>query len=112
MLLDQRQVGGRFFPAMERDLMLDLLSLLERAATGPFYCADVDEHVLAAIAGLDETEALLGIEPFDRSYSHAGLLECVRACIILAGIEPSRLPTAVRAGLIPYPPMRSPTIEN
>jgi hypothetical protein len=34
----------------------------------------VDEHVLASIAGLDESVTLLGIEPFDSSRSHAGLL--------------------------------------
>ena len=28
-----------------------------------------------SITGLNESEALLGIEPFDSSYSHAGLLE-------------------------------------
>jgi hypothetical protein len=51
------------------------LSLLERAETGPFYGADVDEHVLASITGLNESEALLGIEPFDSSYSHVDLLD-------------------------------------
>jgi hypothetical protein len=66
-LLDQRQVGGRFFPAVARDLILDLLSLLERAEASPLYSADVDEHVLASIAWLDESETLLGIESFNSS---------------------------------------------
>jgi hypothetical protein len=35
----------------------------------------VDEHVLASIAGLDESETLLGIEPFNSSRSHTGLLD-------------------------------------
>ena len=47
----------------------------ERAEASSLYSADVDEHVLASIAGLDESVTLLGIEPFDSSRSHAGLLD-------------------------------------
>ena len=74
-LLDQRQVRSRFFAALARDLIVDLLSLLERAEASPLQRAHVHEHVLATIAGLDKSETLLGIEPFDSSSSHFGLLD-------------------------------------
>jgi hypothetical protein len=73
-LLDQREVGSRIFAAVPRDFILDLLSFFKRAEASPLYSADVDEHVVASIAGLDESVTFLGIEPFDSSGRHDGLL--------------------------------------
>jgi hypothetical protein len=40
------------------------LSLVEAGHLSAFDCADVDEHVLAAVIRLDESKALLTIEHF------------------------------------------------
>ena len=74
-LLDQGEVGSRIFASVPRDFILDLLSFSKRAEASPLYSADVDEHVVASIAGLDESVTFLGIEPFDSSGSHFGLLD-------------------------------------
>jgi hypothetical protein len=73
-LLDQGEVDSRIFAAVPRDFILDLLSFFKRAEASLLYSADVDEHVVASIAGLDESVTFLGIEPFDSPGSHDGLL--------------------------------------
>ena len=40
---------------------------LEALEPGALHRADVDEHVLAATVGLDKSEALLSVEPLNRS---------------------------------------------
>src|SRR5256885_7867067 len=59
------QVFGAGFPLLGVHLFLigDLLSLLEVGKTGALDRADVDEHVVAAVVRLNETEAFGGVEP-------------------------------------------------
>src|SRR5579863_6451524 len=52
------------------NLVSDFLPFVEVPKPGALDGADVDEHVLAAIIGLDEAEALRCVEPFDGSSSH------------------------------------------
>src|ERR1700761_9386864 len=47
------------------ELEVDLLAFRETGKTGPLDRADVHEHILAAVVGLDETKALLAVEPLD-----------------------------------------------
>src|SRR5262249_31804862 len=42
---------------------------------GTFDSRDMDEHVSAAVLGLNESVALRRVEPFDSAGSHHGLLE-------------------------------------
>jgi hypothetical protein len=37
----------------------------------------MDEHVSAAVLGLNESITLRRVEPFDGACSHRGLLECI-----------------------------------
>jgi hypothetical protein len=56
--------GGRFARAgIRQDVEANLLALLQVAHSGALDRADMDEHVLAAVVGLDEAEALLRIKP-------------------------------------------------
>ena len=48
----------------------DLLTFPEIAHAGALDGADVDEHVLAAVIGLNETETLGRIEPLDCADAH------------------------------------------
>src|SRR5204863_5632290 len=57
-------------PAIGHELELDLLAFAERAHAGALDSADMNERILAAIVRLDETEALLGVEPFNGSRRH------------------------------------------
>ena len=51
--------------------VLDLLVVLEALEAGALDGADVDEHVLAPVLGLDETVALGGVEPLHLSGRHS-----------------------------------------
>src|SRR5271154_4120059 len=62
-----RRAAGAF---VGDDLVSDFLSLGEVAKPRAFDSADVDEHVLAAVVGLDEAKALRCVEPFYGSSSH------------------------------------------
>ena len=46
------------------------MSLVEAVHPGAFDSADVHEHILAAIIGLNEAEAFLAIKPFYRTLRH------------------------------------------
>ena len=60
-------------PAVSDDLEKDLLTLIEAMHSGLFDRADVHEDILAAIIWLDESEALLVVEPFHGSFHHIAL---------------------------------------
>src|SRR5437764_3706485 len=71
-VLDGAQIiGGRFAAAaVGHDVIGNLLSLIEGAHSGAFDRADVHEDILVAIFRLNETEALLAVEPLHRSLGH------------------------------------------
>jgi hypothetical protein len=60
-------------PSIRHNLERDLLSLAETAHPGAFDRADVHENILAAVIRLNETEALLLIEPLHGSLRHETL---------------------------------------
>jgi len=51
-------------------LEIDLLALSKTRKTGSFDGADVNEYIFAAVVRLYESEALLGIEPFNSTCRH------------------------------------------
>ncbi len=69
---DHLEMAGARLAALGDELVADLLRLVERAETGALNRADVNEDVLRAIIGLDESKALLRIEPFDFACRHLG----------------------------------------
>src|SRR5208282_5931193 len=72
--LDQLQISRRGFALLALlKLEADLLAFVERADAGVLHGGDVDEHVLAAVFGLNEAVALLGVEPLDRTHRHENL---------------------------------------
>jgi hypothetical protein len=66
------QVSGRGLAcsAISDKLEKELLSLIEANHAGAFDRADMHEDVLAAVIRLDESEALLAVEPLYSSCSH------------------------------------------
>lgn len=68
----QRQIFRAAFAPhpVELDLERNLLAFGETRKTRPFDRTDMDEHVIAAVIGLDESEALLTIEPLDCTRRH------------------------------------------
>jgi hypothetical protein len=68
------EVSGGLLAALGHHLVADLLALDEGAHAGALDRADVHEHVLAAVARLDESEAFLGIEELHGTCGHRGLL--------------------------------------
>ena len=68
-------VLGRLLTTITDDLIIDRLTLIERTKAGMFDSRDMDEHVSAAVLGLNESIALRRVEPFDSAGSHHGLLE-------------------------------------
>src|SRR5262245_45976224 len=69
-------VLGRLLTTISDDLIFDSLTLIQRTKAGTFDSRDMDEHVSAAVLGLNESIALRRVEPFDSAGSHHGLLDC------------------------------------
>src|SRR6516165_2365927 len=68
-------VLGRLLTTITDNFIFDRLTLIERTKAGTFDSRDMDEHVSAAVLGLNESIALRRVEPFDSAGSHHGLLE-------------------------------------
>src|SRR5262249_33585783 len=64
----------------------DLLSLIEPLHPGALDRADVHENILAAVIRLDETIALLAVEPLHDSLSHMTLPS--GGCVKMAARQP------------------------
>src|SRR5215813_9037065 len=67
---EQLQIASRGLAPFLLNLVADRLALVEGADAGTFHRADMDEHVLAPVIRLNETEALLRIEPLHFSRRH------------------------------------------
>jgi hypothetical protein len=65
------EVCSRLLAALHLNVVADLLAFVEALQPGALDGADMDEDVLPAAIRLNETEALLGVEPFDRACSHS-----------------------------------------
>src|SRR5262249_54821174 len=70
------EVVRRLLAAIADNLIFDCLTLVERIKAGTLDSGDMDEHVSAAVLGLNESIALGRVEPFDSASSHRRLLEC------------------------------------
>src|SRR5829696_1137639 len=66
------QIRGRLFAALpiRLDVVRDLHAFREAVHTGSFNSADVDEHVLTTLIGLDKAVALRLVEPLHSPSSH------------------------------------------
>src|SRR3954452_6369391 len=66
------EVGGGLLAAAPVGLNVigDLLTLSEAAHARPLHGADMHEHVLAALVGLNEAVALLVVEPLHSTSRH------------------------------------------
>src|SRR5262245_64042161 len=73
-LLSRLQVHRSRTAALGGDFVGDLLALVEAVQTRPLDRADMDEHILAAVTRLDETETFGGVEPLHRTNRHVSLL--------------------------------------
>src|ERR687886_1096051 len=67
------EVRRRLLAALGHHLVGDLLVLVQGLQPRGLHGGDVDEHVLAAVLGLDEAEALVGVEPLHGAGGHATL---------------------------------------
>src|SRR6266567_3788176 len=76
-----------------RDVELDLLPFLEAAVAATGDCADVHEHVRAAL-DRDETVALVAFEPLHSALRHLDLLGCGCGTRYGQGVRAPRLPLA------------------
>ena len=69
--LESLQVRCRHFAVTAGlEVVGDLLPFVQAGHTRTLDCGDVDECVLGAIVGLDETEALSGVEEFNGAIGH------------------------------------------
>src|SRR6185312_5127518 len=66
------ELGRRSLAALVGQLEAELLTFRQPAHAGAFDGADMDEHVLRAVVRLDETVALLGVEPLNSTCGHRG----------------------------------------
>src|SRR5262249_7214945 len=75
------QIGRRLLAPLGHDVVTDLLAFNKAAHAGALDRADVHEHVLAAVARLDESKAFLSIEELYGTCGHHGLLTLRRVCV-------------------------------
>src|SRR6266481_8773399 len=68
------QIGRRLLAPLGHDVVTDLLAFHKAAHAGALDRADVHEHVLAAVARRDESNAFLSIEELHGTCGHHGLL--------------------------------------
>jgi drug/metabolite transporter superfamily protein YnfA len=71
MSVGSLEVHGGRTAALGGHFVAHLLAFVEAVETRTLDGADVDEHVLAAVAGLNETEPLGGVEPLHSALSHS-----------------------------------------
>src|SRR5215475_11874364 len=71
-------VLGRLLTTITDNFIFDRLPLIERTKADTFDSRDMDEHISAAVLGLNESIALRRVEPFDSAGSHHGLLDCTK----------------------------------
>ncbi len=85
------EVAGRLLAALGHHVVADLLTLDEGAQPGTLDGADVHEHILAAVARLDESKPLLGVEELHGTCGH-------KASLLIRMCEPAThtLPAGVR----------------
>ena len=75
----QREIRGRLTAVTAAlDVEGDLLAVRQAREAGPLDGGDVDEHVARAALGLDEAEALGGVEPFHGAVGHRDVSSCCR----------------------------------
>src|SRR5215470_17007215 len=83
------QIARRLLAPLGHDVVTDLLAFHKAAHAGALHRTDVHEHVLAAVARLDESKAFLSIEELHGTCGHHGLLDHItmsvcpitRACV-------------------------------
>src|SRR5690606_37849665 len=64
-------IGGRLAgPLVLDDLVVDLLAFIETVEARALNSRDVNEHVRPTLVGLDESIALLTVEPLDGTCCH------------------------------------------
>src|SRR3954470_14706249 len=66
------ELSRRGLAALVGQLEAELLAFRQAAHAGAFDGADMDEYVLRSVVRLDETVALLGVEPLNSAYGHGG----------------------------------------
>jgi hypothetical protein len=69
------QVFCAAFTAPGVDFVRNLLTFCQAGKPRSFNRADVNEHIVSAIMGLDKAKALLAIEPFDSTCRHFSSLK-------------------------------------
>jgi hypothetical protein len=68
---DALQVRRGKLAALAHHIIVELLTLIEVAHPRALDRGNMDEYVISAIGGLDESEALLGIKKLDDTLSHS-----------------------------------------
>ena len=68
-------------PGVNFDFVRNLLTFRQARKPRPFNRADVNEHIVSAVIGLDKAETLLAIEPLDSTCRHFLLQSTSRATI-------------------------------
>jgi hypothetical protein len=66
-LLANSQIFRRRFAAVVLLFVAHLSALIEAAEAGSFHGRDMDEHVLAAVVGLNKSVTLRRVKPLDRT---------------------------------------------
>src|SRR5215472_11220916 len=80
------EIVRRLLAAVADHFIFDRLTLVEGAQAGPLDRGDMDEHVSAAVPGLNEPITLRRVEPFHCASSHHGLRVCTN---LIAAARPS-----------------------
>jgi hypothetical protein len=66
----QFQVSSGGFATLGREFIRNALTFVQGVKTCALNCGDVNEHIAAAVVGLDETKTFGGVEPFNDTGCH------------------------------------------
>src|SRR3954447_14115105 len=90
------EVLSRSLAAVSDLFVLDGLPFIECRKTSFLNCRNMNEHVLAAIRGLDEPVALGWIEPLHRTFSHSRRLRGIKKSNRAVGPRTNRHARGIR----------------
>src|SRR6476660_3362713 len=90
------EILGRGLAAVGNLFVFDGLPFIECRKTSFLNCRNMNEHVLAAIRGLDEPVTLGWIEPLHRTFSHSRRLRGIKKSNRAVGPRTNRHARGVR----------------
>jgi hypothetical protein len=97
----QFQVSSGGFATLGREFVRNALTFVQGVKTCALNCGDVNEHIAAAVVGLDETKTFGGVEPFYDTGCHVKFSFIADRCGHITMTQPEEF--CIRKGKQAFP---------